>query len=415
MPAMRGAFGVLAIIAGCGDGVGVPDAAMGSDDSVRGLVRVHVEGPSQGFEQVFFQNADSSIALVTRTNEVGDASALMAPGGFVTVVDEAVMYTWAGVQPGDELTLDLTFEEFNDVFPSATVRIDPLDGATDYFLFSRCESFRDVRAAIDEPFAPFFQPCTLTTDLMLFAWDLQIGRPLGYRYLSNASLLSAATIDLRGEYLPIDTNVDVIGPNNRTISIRQKLSNLAYTADTSAQINDTHVVVPTEMPVIPGTTVQTIARTFSFSFPKEDDAFSSERASIAWGPGSAMTTMDLTTPALRDITSTPELDLSSYTLRWTESEGVGGDVVWVAMGIGAFNWKVIGARTDETFLRLPVLPQDDLRPSPDSFFISNFALVATEGGYDRLRPYLLGHWNPSDGVWWPMKEPSGRVNYRSLF
>jgi len=411
MPAMRVvAVGVLAIVAACGDGVPGPDAAIGSDATARGRVTVHVEGPTQGFEPVYFQNADSTIALATRTNDVGDASALMAPGGFVTVLDGSEIYTWTGVQPGDELTIDLTFEVFNDVFPSATVRIDPMDGATAYYLFSRCESFRDVTLAIDEVVAPFQEPCTQYTDLLLLAWS---AGPIGYRYLTNVNLFSATPIDLRGAYLPIDTNVDVIGPSGRTISVRQKLSNLEYTADAGAQITGTHVLVPTDMPVLAGTTMQTIARTSDFSFPKEDATALSELASIAWGPPSALTTMDLTTPAIREV-SRPELEVESYTLRWTESgSGDGGDVVWARMSLGVATWTVIAPHTDETLLRLPVLPQRDLRLRTESFFLSNFAIVAAEGGYDRLRPYLLGHWSP-DGTWWPMQEPSGRVNYRSL-
>jgi len=412
---MRGrlvAVGML--VAACGDGASVPDAMLGSDGIERGRVTVHVEGPSKGFEDVYFQNADSSIALATKTNASGDASALMVPGGFVSVLDESIIYTWTDVQPGDELTLDLSFEEFGEVTPTSAVRIDPMDDAVSYYLFSRCESFRDVSAAIEAAIVPFFTPCAATSDLLVVAWDNS--GAAGYRFAANANLASGGTIDMRGPYQPIGASVDVIGPSDRFISVRQKLANVKFTADTSTQVPDTHVVVPTQMPVIPGVRVQTVARTFSSSFPEEDGGtVTTESGTIVWGPASAMTTVDLTTPVLRGITSELELDPTSSSLHWTElDDGARGDVVWAAFGIGSFQWKVIGRRTDETRLRLPVLPRDDVRLRSETFFVSNFALVAAEGGYDRLRPYLLGHWNPSDGMWWPMTEPSGRASYRSL-
>lgn len=412
---MRGSFVFVLGLAACGDGITLPDATMGSDGPARGLVTVHVDGPTGAFDRVFFQNADSTIALATRTNALGDASALMAPGGFVSVIDEdtaiPVIYTWTGVQPGDDLTLDLGGDRLKDVFPNTSVRIDPNEMANNYYLFSRCEQFVDVRLAIESPFAPFFGPCTTTSDLLLLAWG-NLG-PLGYRYRANVNLVTAAPIDLRGPYLPIDTKVDVIGPSDRSISLRQKIANITYEGNASLSITDTHRVVSTNVPAIAGTTMQTTAQMFDFTIPKEDrPGFTSTLSTTVWGPASAMTTLDLTTPALRDLTTVPAFDLESYTLHWTETaEGSGGDVVWASLGFAEYQWVVIGARGDETALRLPVLPHDTLRPTRETLFLMNFALVSAAGGYDRLRPYLLGHWSPGD--WFPMKDPSGYVIYRS--
>lgn len=415
MPRMppRAALAILAIAA-CGDGVEIADAGMGSDGALRGIVSVRVEGRDEARDPVYFQTASGSIVLVTRTNGAGEANALMPAGGFVSVVDEntATVYTWTGVQPGDELALDLSFEQFGQEFPNVSVRIDPLEGANSYYVHSRCETSRNLPDAIDASVAPFFQPCGSTTDLLLVAWG-NLG-PLGYRYRQNANLLSGATIDLRGEYLPFTATVELLGPTDRSILVRQQPTNLTYTSGREALLDTGREVLSMPTPLVVGTTVYSVASTYNeFTFPKEDD-HRSDIATIAWGPASAATTLDLTSPAVAEITSEPELDRLTNTVRWTQAEGARGDAVWANLRAGSYRWIVIGPHTGETALPLPVLPREDLRPNETVFF-EDFAVITTEGGYDRVRPYLLGHWIPSEFSRWPMKEASGRVSYRSWF
>jgi hypothetical protein len=415
MPAMRRLLTVVALAA-CGDGVMLPDASIQIDGQERGRVTVRVIGPSSGFETVYFQNADSTIALATRTNEAGEAAALMAAGGFVTVVDNNGVYTWTGVVPGDELELDLSFATFDGDFPNVSVRIEPMESAEQYYLFSRCESFREVSAAIETSIMPFFDPCSTTTDLVLVAMFNSQG--IGYRTAQNVALNGGGTVDMRGPYEPFVTSVEVIGPADEFITVRQKLANNLFTADTSALVGaNSRVVVPTRMAVVPGLTLQTTVYAFGGALPKKDgeNVVSTSLGSYVWGPSTSSTQVDLTTAAPRNLTSRPTFDLTSYTLDWSESGGGdAGDAVWVRMGFGSFTWTVIGKHTDETLLRLPVLPHPDLRPVQETFFLGGFAVLAMAGGYDRLRSYLLGHWSPSDGVYWPMHEAAGRVNFRSL-
>ena len=413
---MRGRAFLLALVA-CGDGGTLPDATTGSDAAARGrvTVRVHKQFDS-AHDRVIFQNADSTIVLVTQLNDAGEASALMAAGGFVSVFDGTLpnaLYTWTGVRPGDELDLDLRFEQVGDQVPQASLRIAPLAGALDYFVFSRCESFTEVSPALDGPFAPFGQPCTTSTDLLLLARD-STAQPIGYRYTSQATVGAPGTIDMRGPYAPFRATAEVIGPPNTTVSILSKLAGVFYTIGTSALITDARVTVPLAMPDVADATMQTTARSLNLT-PEEDALQPSEQTAVVWGPASATTTLDLASPRLRSLASRPALDLESYTIQWTEApDGDPGDVVWVSIGLSGAQWIVIGARTDETFLRLPVVPYPGLRPDPETTFVGNFALVSTTGGYDRVRSYLLGHWNPSNGSWWPMVEPSGHVSFRSL-
>lgn len=410
------AVGLIAMAA-CGDGVTLTDAAIGSDGPERGRVSVHVAASKgAGPITVYFQDADSTLVLATRTNDAGDASALMASGGFVTVFPSGHLYTWANVQIGDELTLDLSAEELSS-FPALTVRLAELEGAQDYWLSSRCERERLLLDPKMLPVAPFFLPCTPRSDLLLVAYDINF-EPFGYRYIPNANMLDSTPVNLGASYLPIASTVDVYGPTDRTITVTQRLTNVDYSANAFVQVTDTHVVAPIGMPVIDGTTVQGVAYMTSSLFPpQEDEVMTSEYAAFAWGPNGPTMTLDLSTPDLREITSKPTLELESYTLKWMESDvGSRGDAVWAEIaiyaGIAILPWTIMAPRTDETLVRLPVLPYDGAQLRPESA-VDNFALLSSEGGYDRLRPYLLGHWSPLNAAWWPMHEPSGRASYRS--
>ena len=75
-------------------------------------------GAPQANVRVYFVNPDSSLISNTVTDSTGVASALMPNGGYVSAVSpfsaplptglpvqNESLYTWAGVKPGDHLTL----------------------------------------------------------------------------------------------------------------------------------------------------------------------------------------------------------------------------------------------------------------------------------------------------------------------
>src|SRR5262249_28539424 len=154
---------------------------------------------------------------------------------------------------------------------------------------------------------------------------------------------------------------------------------------------------------IADTTLETAAVISEFtSTPKEDDGFlETEWATYTRGPNTGTTTLDFTNPGLREVTGA-EIDLSTYSVRWTESDvGARGDAVWVEIGqFTADRWFVMAPRTDATALRLPILPISDTRLDVNAR-INNFAVVSADGGYAAMRSYLLGHWTPQNGNWWP--------------
>src|SRR5262245_33530039 len=102
-------FAILAALIGCGDGRTLgSDAGEEVDASTRGIVRVKVSGfVEKGGLTVYFQEHDSTLSLATRTDASGEATGRLGPDGFVTLIagfePTLTMWTYAGVQPGDEL------------------------------------------------------------------------------------------------------------------------------------------------------------------------------------------------------------------------------------------------------------------------------------------------------------------------
>lgn len=421
------ALGLVGLLVACGDGIALPDASAPIDTGERGLVTVHVIGSTD--DPIYFQNADSTLVLATRTNRAGEASAVMAPGGFVSVVkrnvgiDSPQLFTWTDVQIGDELTLFWTADGPDTIgtTPLAPVIIAAFDGAANYFLHTPCEA-TSVAHAVDMEQQVFFAPCASVVDLLLVAQDLN-GDVIGYRQRKSANIAATATLDLRGPYLPLNAAIDLTAYAHTSVDVSQRINGLQYQRQEFLQIGkEQHVVIQSQVPAITGTTVQTVGRDSSGFFPGKEDAETtvfSRSAEVSWGPAATTTAVDLIHGFPHGLTAAPTFDTTSNTLRWGENEndsGVATDIVWARIGFAGMNWLVIGRPTGAE-LRLPVLPQRDLQPTQLEVFISQFALIAAEGGYDRYRPYLLGNWGPSTfgSEEWPMTAPTGHVRYRTLF
>src|SRR5262245_15800099 len=123
-----GVLTVLAVLVGCGvphrpnqpPDAQPPDAPLDAFDPRVKITVVDSNGPMQGI-RIFFQNADSSVVLATDTDVDGIARTEMPPGGFVTAVlpysrthheiPRDDLYTFADVQPGDQLRVGKTLPQ----------------------------------------------------------------------------------------------------------------------------------------------------------------------------------------------------------------------------------------------------------------------------------------------------------------
>ena len=139
---------------------------------------------------------------------------------------------------------------------------------------------------------------------------------------------------------------------------------------------------------------------------------------IEWGPSSQTNVVDLGA-SLRSILERPRLDLERQAIVWAEATtGAVTDAVlatfqWSPEGSAQnFQWTVVGPRTEEPILRLPHLPRVELVPRGTLIDPYVFATISSDGGYQRIRPRILGAWSP--GRVWPIDAASGRIRYREL-
>lgn len=394
----------LLALAACGDGIAVPDAAIAQDGSTRGRVSVHTNGSGV---RVFFQAADSSLVLATRTNAAGDAAALVEPGGFVTVFDGGQLFTWTDVQVGDELVLaPPTFSSPTEFFPDLQIQVFTYPEATSYFLYVPCDFRRDVTAATFDLIAPGFSTCSTRVDTLLIASN---STQLAFEYRQNVNLSIAGPIRFGTNYAPMELQtVDITSsPELTGVSVQSTIDQVPYGVARAAAPAGDHLTAQLEMPRGPFT-VRTIATASQFPI-NEDAMLPSTVRGVVWGPYASDVAIDL---SLREIVEPMTIDPTSYRVTWTESTtGAVPDVVVLALQTrNGTPWQVIARHSDEG-VRLPVLPQDDLQLAEASQ-VSTYTLLAIDGGYDRVRATLLGQWQPGDPH---LPGASGRAVYRTPF
>ncbi|CAN5843191.1 hypothetical protein BH11MYX3_BH11MYX3_04140 [soil metagenome] len=413
----------LLLLPACGDGIAAIDAAPPLDTNV-GLVRVrYVTQHDPGGHAVFFQNADSSLVLSTRTDERGEANAFMAPGGFVTlhVVDTTgdQLYTWAGVQPGDDLQIrDSLPSQDPTTFVRLRVAADP--GAVFYRLRSTCGE-GDVTYAVGVEALFGFLPCRGKTDLVVVSHG-ETGQH--YLYRGGVEIVEGGLVDLAGPYQAVDRGrVEVVGasPSVRDLSMNQLLIGardvisdpfdgsfgLGFIELTDgAGALDFESVAPAD-----GTLLTMID-------PCNGDGVGAQHA-VRWGPATLLNRFDMTALAVRPYLSRPTYDLLGHSVRWTEGAGVvpGAVIATFSWGRpeigGGYRWRIISPRGEEPVVEFPVLPVVALRPQSGDFIgvPDELVNIASEHGYDPIRA-RLGTW--SAGTIWPFEGTSGSAVYQDL-
>jgi hypothetical protein len=192
------------------DGAVLPDAAPDAPPA-KGVVKITVYDMYSNLASgvaVAFLNADSTVVLETTTDANGVAMATMAPGGSVTSLrpedsTQQHLYTFEGVQPGDQLQLGGPRGPGNGT--TATVVLGIVPGASSYVVATPCgrqtvSSVTIIPGSISTTFS--FVDCT-ATGVFVEAFD-GTGASLG-AFLKPAQVLTG-TIDLTAEtYKPRKT------------------------------------------------------------------------------------------------------------------------------------------------------------------------------------------------------------------
>lgn len=397
-------------LVGCGDGIAALDAPPPPDGDV-GLVRMrYLTGGPAGGHRVYFQNRDSSVVQVTRTDDAGRANAFMAPHGFVTLVDAlsgtSFLYTYADVLPGDELVID------RGAFTPQTsflFRIAPApNDAVFYQLETTCGG-SDVRGAEVSSIEVTLNGCEPTTDLLVLAFGT------GTSYVHRADVrIDQGFVDLRAPYQPLQPatvavvdvppSVGMLFATHGLVGGRRLLYGATGFFDVLAGTGQTSI----EVPIVAGTTMTTVL----------DPAELGQQHVIDWRPASAATTIDYDEVVVRGYLEAPRYEPTRSLLEWREdTAGEPANLVlssfqWFDPEAGNRVWTVASPRGAEPILRIPVLPDPHLVPGEEIFGPQVHASILATGDLAYARTHLIGRWQP--GAAWPVDGPAGRVVFRDI-
>jgi len=414
---MRRVLVVVVVSGACGDGLSATDAAP-APDARGGLVSVQFLSDLSplGDHTVYFQNADTSLVLAGRTMGDGRANAFMAPGGSVTLVVQrgnlVALFTHLAVQPGDELVIDERTTTTDARATTLQIGVPAEPTSTFYDLSTSCGS-ADIRGAEVAPVTVTLSDCGARADMLVRAF----GNGVHYIYRDAVELAPGATVTFAGPYRPLEpaviqaTHVDATIPELTVThaligggrELYREEGRITPAAGAGATVLD--VPIPLD-----GTSMIRID-------PAPSGALADHHV-IEWGPSARSNVVDLA-PTARPILERPRIDLERRAVVWTEAPTGGlADAVlatfqWSPPGSGRnYQWSVVGPHPDDAILHLPILPRAELVPQGNVIDPYIFATISITGGYDRLRPRILGRWSP--GRLWPTDGDAGRVAYLGL-
>lgn len=353
------------MLVGCGDNAAALDAAGDADTSHVTLTATKDGAPMVGVN-VYFQNADSSLVLATTTDATGTARALIVPGGYVTALDPYgapgpgspdLVKTFAGVRPGDHLSLDQNNPP--SVKLAITAPADPSGNANAYRFVSTCggTSLNAPGGTAGVATGSAILPCSGVADVMVVT-ETGAGDPLSYIYRPSVAMTDPVRIAFAAPYAPavprtytIDGHPDA----QQSISIRDTVATdrgplyqqLLFGVGDPAVMSST-------MPAFVGATDIVAVR-------ETPSSQVGGRNVIAWDAFSAAFTLDFAGNLVPDCTA-PTYDAAAHALSWTEASGAQQpDLTLVDLSVirsadhRAWTWSIVAPHTGTT-LAFPQLP-----------------------------------------------------------
>jgi hypothetical protein len=432
---------------GGGDGGQTIDAPRGDAalDASAGKVTIAVTvngGPAPGAD-VYFQNADNSLVAHVQTGSDGQASEVMAAGGYVTLVQPAAppggggaglvspanqnLDTFAGVKPGDVLHIDLgELVAQEPINITVTAPLDPSASAVSYLLGSTCNGGTLIALGAGsgsgsgsgglakklQGKAPKAKPRDLppttvqldggcaTADMLVISVDAN-GNELDSFFAPAVAVADGATVALTGTYAAVPTqtvtyaNVPDGQPAGNTdrahfvvdsgaVELTQAVD-YAATADTQATTFG--------QPAIAGA-VAGLETEFLNTAGQSDQTFA------AWGPESTTPiSVDYSATRLPDWLSGPTFDVGSQQVQFALTGGGSSSIDYVYTdiditrapgdgGIAEWNWDIVAPGAEAGAVQYPILPTDisAFNPAATDTVTPGFTEIGhVLGGYDAIR------------------------------
>jgi hypothetical protein len=407
---------VCALLAlGCSDDGKVrhlPDAPPPPDSNVDaatfGAVSLSIfEGtdPRVGV-RVIFQNADSSVVSDTTTGSDGKATAMMAPGGYVTAIDpypntpqgvaSSDLRTFAGVKPGDQLRLFQPAINGGNAI-TVNVMLPIAANAIDYRVSTNCFLQYSIGGGGGSGSQPTgimqIAGCGPTSNLLVEAFD-EGAVPIAFFYKQNVALVDNATLDLTTETYTATpdstftyTNVPAAVQNMAIYAMRATSLGTIYENNIIASVAAGGATATAKLPPIPNASAVT-ASTFL-------GAGNTQHILTEWGPATTTYALDTSGLFLPDFATPPALAVAANGVTWTVSGGdVQPDLVLMRAFLGRespllrWAWTIAApAGTQVAFPRLPDASQFNLVDGDFASFELRTAKVP--GGYDAVRASIL--------------------------
>jgi hypothetical protein len=409
------------------DGAPGIDAAPGTDGPPPGAtVTVTLGGVPAPGQTVYFQSHDSATTVTVVTGVDGVATSPVQAGDFVTVIDPlppvltalgpaAHLSTFAAVQPGDHLFVDVPVPATQGASVLFTINVPDEQQGYDYELNSTCGTAQigrgapppipDRRARRRNASAIVIAPVTNTVELFGcggMADLLVVGRDgdgiaRSWQYQPNVALIADGTVDIATLQPVADqsyTYTTVTGTSQVEVTRELRTARgFLYSASTTATFFDGNVGSGTlSMPTPDGVlAITTSTAELSIGF--------SQATVIEWGANTDYT-LDFPATGLHPYTDVPLFDTPTHAITWpaavdgrtpqltlatvqTSRTDSDGDHTWT--------WDLVAPWSEGT-VAYPVLPTTmfDFNPGTgDEPFVQRLTTASVPGGYDAARPRVF--------------------------
>jgi hypothetical protein len=370
-----------------------------TDAGMPGPVRVVANfiGAAAPDVAVLFQNADDSLVTVVRTDANGEASAVMAPGGSVTIIllssrpgFATAVETYMGVEPGDVLQLgnrDPQVRRFDIKLPA----VAPADAT--YWALMNCGG--EVNIATSALIR--VEAACQSADIYVSARQkVTPYRDYGSFIMPNAALPASGLLDLSAKtYTPAVsmtqelTNVPTEASfASSTVRVRTATSGFWFGAAESYPSYPFRLMPPTVTAKIPGLAVTELLLDTRIGWKHANGKTSNLHVMERAATTSAYK-LDLSTVLIPKMDTAPVIGEGLIT--WTESGAGTVDWVYGQMRItraGVLFDKVIHAPYQRSTLHVPVLPGEFAiynKQASDAVTRATFLLGQSPGGYRAIR------------------------------
>jgi hypothetical protein len=346
-----------------------------------------------------FQSADSSLVLTAATDDHGTVGAVLAAGGYVTVIEPddgtgvTRLATVAATMPGDALHLDLAPLGATDA-SELTVTVPTAPGAAGYQIDTSCGQ---LLAAASATTTGQLIGCDGAADMLVMAID-QSSAILGSLYVADVSISDQPAI-LSGSYsalvatafaysgVPSATNL--VTTFQAIVTARGSL----FDATTTGAVAAGGATSALDMPAAMGALALTV------SSPQPGASEHGEQRVFDWGPPSSPYTLDFASAMLPAYATAPSYDSTTRTVSWTERDGgVAPDVIRARIHMfrdafpdgRAWSWEIVAPRGAVPSVAYPRFAGSGFDYNPgatDITGVDDLVTISVPGGYEAVRAH----------------------------